>query len=60
MNDNVEKVDLNRVDWKSFSREFFESLGEALDKLEDKDESYTISPGLSKRKSLLKPAAPIK
>lgn len=34
MNDNVEKIDLNRVDWKS-SREFFESLGEALDKLED-------------------------
>ena len=41
MNDNAEKIDLNRVDWKS-SREFFESLGEALNKLEDKDESYDL------------------
>ena len=41
MNDNVEKIDLSRVDWKS-SREFFESLGEALNKLEDKDESYDL------------------
>lgn len=42
MNDNVEKIDLSRVDWKS-SREFFESLGEALNKLEDKDESYDFT-----------------
>ena len=35
MNDNVEKIDLNCVDWKS-SREFFESLGEALNKLGDR------------------------
>lgn len=42
MENNVEKIDLDRVDWKS-SREFFESLGEALDKLDDKDESYNFT-----------------
>lgn len=57
MNDNVEKVDLNRVDWKS-SREFFESLGEALDKLEDKDESYDFT-WVGKRKSIIEAGAPI-
>lgn len=57
MNDNVEKVDLDRVDWKS-SREFFESLGEALDKLEDKDESYDFT-WVGKRKSIIEAGAPI-
>ena len=57
MNDNVEKVDLNRVDWKS-SREFFESLGEALNKLEDKDESYDFT-WVGKRKSIIEVGAPI-
>ena len=57
MNDNVEKIDLNRVDWKS-SREFFESLGEALDKLEDKDESYDFT-WVGKRKSIIEAGAPI-
>lgn len=57
MNDNVEKVDLNRVDWKS-SREFFESLGEALNKLEDKDESYDFT-WVGKRKSIIEAGAPI-
>jgi len=41
-NGNIEKINLNKVDWKS-SREFFESLGEALDKLDDKDESYDFT-----------------
>lgn len=57
MNDNVEKIDLSRVDWKS-SREFFESLGEALDKLEDKDESYDFT-WVGKRKSIIEAGAPI-
>lgn len=57
MNDNVEKIDLNRVDWKS-SREFFESLSKALDKLEDKDESYDFT-WVGKRKSIIEAGAPI-
>jgi len=57
MNDNVEKIDLTRVDWKS-SREFFESLSEALNKLEDKDESYDFT-WVGKRKSIIEAGAPI-
>lgn len=57
MNDNVEKIDLNCVDWKS-SREFFESLGEALNKLGDKDESYGFT-WVGKRKSIIEAGAPI-
>lgn len=57
MENNVEKIDLNRVDWKS-SREFFESLGEALDKLDDKDESYNFT-WVGKRKSIIEAGAPI-
>ncbi len=57
MNNNVEKVDLDRVDWKS-SREFFESLGDALDKLDDKDESYNFT-WVGKRKSIIEAGAPI-
>ena len=57
MDNNVEKVDLDRVDWKS-SREFFESLGEALDKLDDKDESYNFT-WVGKRKSIIEAGAPI-
>ena len=57
MNNNVEKVDLDRVDWKS-SREFFESLGDALDELDDKDESYNFT-WVGKRKSIIEAGAPI-
>ena len=57
MNDVFEKIDLNSVDWKS-SREFFESLGEALDRLEDKDESYNFT-WVGKRKSIIEAGAPI-
>lgn len=57
MDNNVEKIDLNRVDWKS-SREFFESLGEALDKLDDKDESYNFT-WVGKRKSIIEAGSPI-
>lgn len=57
MDNNVEKVDLDRVDWKS-SCEFFESLGEALDKLDDKDESYNFT-WVGKRKSIVEAGAPI-
>ena len=55
--DGVEKIDLDHVDWKS-SREFFESLGEALDKLDDKDESYNFT-WVGKRKSIIEAGAPI-
>ena len=57
MENNVEKVDLDHVDWKS-SREFFDSLGEALDKLGDKDESYNFT-WVGKRKSIIEAGAPI-
>ncbi len=55
--DNIERVDLEKVDWRS-SREFFESLGESLDKLDDKDESYNFS-WAGKRKSIIEAGAPI-
>ena len=55
--DNVEKIDLDKIDWRS-SREFFESLGEALDKLDDKDESYNFT-WVGKRKSIIEAGAPI-
>ncbi len=57
MENNVEKIDLDHVDWKS-SREFFDSLGEALDKLDDKDESYDFT-WVGKRKSIIEAGAPI-
>lgn len=57
MENNVEKVDLDHVDWKS-SREFFESLGEALEKLDDKGESYNFT-WVGKRKSIIEAGAPI-
>lgn len=59
MNDEggVEKIDLDKVDWRG-SREFFESLGEALDKLDDKDESYDFT-WVGKRKSIIEAGAPI-
>lgn len=57
MENNVEKVDLDHIDWKS-SRDFFESLGDALDKLDDKDESYNFT-WVGKRKSIIEAGAPI-
>lgn len=59
MNDEggIEKIDLEKVDWRG-SREFFESLGEALDKLDDKDESYDFT-WVGKRKSIIEAGAPI-
>lgn len=57
MDNKVEKIDLDHVDWKS-SREFFESLGEALNKLDDKDESYNFT-WVGKRKSIIEAGAPI-
>lgn len=57
MGNNIEKVDLNHVDWRS-SRDFFDSLGDALDKLDDKDESYNFT-WVGKRKSIIEAGAPI-
>ncbi len=53
----IQKIDLNKVDWRG-SREFFESLGEALDKLDDKDESYDFT-WVGKRKAVIEAGAPI-
>lgn len=55
--DQIEKIDLDKVDWRG-SRDFFESLGEALDKLDDKDESYDFT-WVGKRKSIIEAGAPI-
>lgn len=53
----VERIDLEKVDWRG-SREFFESLGDALDKLDDHDESYDFT-WVGKRKSIIEAGAPI-
>ena len=55
--DNIERIDLDKIDWRS-SREFFESLGEELDKLDDKDESYNFT-WVGKRKSIIEAGTPI-
>ena len=57
MEKSIEKIDLGHVDWKS-SREFFDSLGDALDKLDDKDESYNFT-WVGKRKSIIEAGTPI-
>lgn len=54
---NIEKIDLEKVDWRG-SREFFESLGETLDRLDDKDESFDFT-WVGKRKSVIEAGAPI-
>ncbi len=54
---NIEKIDLNKVDWRS-SREFFESLGQTLDQLDDKDEHYDFT-WVGKRKSVIEAGSPI-
>ena len=56
-NTNIQKIDLDKVDWRG-SRDFFESLGEALDKLDDKDESYDFT-WVGKRKSIIEAGSPI-
>lgn len=53
----IQKIDLDKVDWKS-SREFFESLGEELDKLDSKDEAYDFT-WVGKRKAIIEAGAPI-
>ncbi len=54
---NIEKIDLDKVDWRG-SREFFESLGETLDRLNDKDETYDFT-WVGKRKAVVEAGAPI-
>ena len=53
----IEKIDLGKVSWRS-SEDFFESLGEAIDKLDDKDESYDFT-WVGKRKAIIEAGAPI-
>ena len=55
--DRIEKIDLTKIKWRT-SDDFFESLGEALDKLDDKDESYDFT-WVGKRKSIIEAGAPI-
>ena len=57
MENNVEKIDLDHVDWQS-SREFFASLKDELEKLDDKDEAYNFT-WVGKRKSIIEAGAPI-
>lgn len=53
----IVKIDLDKVDWRG-SREFFESLTAALEKLDDKDESYDFT-WVGKRKAIIEAGAPI-
>lgn len=55
--DDIQKIDLDKVDWRG-SREFFESLTTALEKLDDKDESYDFT-WVGKRKAIIEAGAPI-
>lgn len=55
--DNIEKIDLNNIDWKS-SKEFFDSIKDELGKLEDHKESYDFT-WVGKRKSIIETGAPI-
>ena len=55
--ENIERIDLEQVDWKS-SKEFFDSLGEALEKLDDRDEAYDFT-WVGKRKAIIEAGAPI-
>ena len=55
--DNIERINLDHINWKS-SEEFFNSLREELDKLDDKDESYNFT-WVGKRKSIIEAGAPI-
>lgn len=53
----IEKIDLGKVDWRG-SRDFFESLGEALDRLDNKDESYDFT-WVGKRRAIIEAGSPI-
>jgi len=55
--DNIEKVDLDNIDWRS-SREFFDSLKDELEKLDNHDEAYDFT-WVGKRKSIIEAGAPI-
>lgn len=55
--DNIEKIDLAKIDWKS-SKEFFESLTTELEKLEDHNESYDFT-WVGKRKSIIEAGRPV-
>ncbi len=55
--DNIEKIDLNNVDWQS-SRDFFDSLKDQLEKLDDHNESYDFT-WVGKCRSLIEAGAPI-
>ena len=54
---NIEQINLDHINWKS-SEEFFNSLRDELEKLDDKDESYNFT-WVGKRKSIIEAGAPI-
>lgn len=53
----VEKIDINNTDWRG-SREFFDSLIESFEKLDDKDEKYDFT-WVGKRRAIIEAGAPI-
>jgi hypothetical protein len=53
----LQKIDLDKVDWRG-SREFFDSLTAALEKLDDKDKSYDFT-WVGKHKAIIEAGAPI-
>ena len=57
MENSIEKIDLNNVDWGS-SKEFFDSLREELEKLDNSNESYGLN-WVGKRKSVIEAGTPI-
>ena len=55
--ENIEQINLDHINWKS-SEEFFNSLRDELEKLNEKDESYNFT-WVGKRKSIIEAGAPI-
>lgn len=53
----IQKIDLNKTDWRS-SRDFFQSLEDELRNLDEKDEKYDFT-WVGKRKAIIEAGAPI-
>src|SRR5690554_5886871 len=53
----VEKIDIDKTDWRG-SRDFFDSLIDAFNTLDDKDEKYDFT-WVGKRKAIVEVGAPI-
>ncbi len=57
VSNQIKKIDLNKIDWRS-SRDFFQSLEDKLRSLDDKDEKYDFT-WVGKRKAIIEAGAPI-